>query len=125
MPIAYLEPVSNTQRLRKIVRVLRAHSVLPRRKLVDIAQRSENETPVVDVADDLDVIGLLEHRCAEVQPAARWTGANGGLAFFAYCVRHLHQVGLVAGQSMRVSPSHSQTGWWRQRRDFYEPQHRS
>jgi len=72
MPIAYLEPVSNTQRLRKIVRVLRAHSVLPRRKLVDIAQRSENETPVVDVADDLDVIGLLEHRCAEVQPEQRF-----------------------------------------------------
>jgi hypothetical protein len=35
MPTAYLEPASNTERLRKIVLVLRAHPVPPWRKLVD------------------------------------------------------------------------------------------
>src|SRR6202795_1685850 len=26
---------------------------------------------------------------SHADPAARWTGANGGLAFFAYCTHHL------------------------------------
>jgi hypothetical protein len=42
---------------------------------------------------------------SHADPASRWTGANGGLAFFAYCTNYLidlkHAVILVSRQPLR------------------------
>src|SRR4029077_12940869 len=32
---------------------------------------------------------LVPNLCAQAAPASRWTGANGRLAFFAYCTNYL------------------------------------